>query len=542
MSVGGLGAIRGRRRWAAVLALALAATAVAAWSASRLSISTRIEELLPEGSPAAEAYARFLATFGGFEKVYVLVLWQGGEGVPPDAALLAEAAGRLGDELSGSAEVAAVRSGLAPGDEDFLRTEVLPRAPLFSGGDEAVAAALEPEAVRARVAELRRALVAPGGAAQGRWLAADPLGVSGGLEALAEGGSLELVDAMTGAFLSPDGGAALVLVTPAAGELDAAAGRALAAALDAAYAAVRAGFPDAPLDFAAVGGPLYAAQDEAVLRGDLVRTVSGSMLLVGLLLLAYFGTWATPLALVASVAAGVAWTGGLTAALHGEISVLGVSFAALLLGLGVDYGIHGASRFRSARLGGAAPGDALRAAGRDTGPAILASVATTAAAFLVLSLAHFRPVREMGQVMAGGVVAILAATLVVGAPALALAGHLSRPPAPGSRRAAPWRWATGARPSRHTRWWPPWGSPCAPGTPPRSPRAWRSSGPTGAGPSRRACGPSGACSPIPRATRPDCCSRRPAARGSPPAARASRRCTRTSSRPGRAAAPPTCSP
>jgi uncharacterized protein len=432
----------GRGRWAALLALALAATAVAAWSASHLRIATRIEELLPEGSPAAAAYQRFLATFGGFEKVYVLVLWEGAPDAPeaPDAALLAAAADRLAGALAGAPEVARVRSGLAPGDEEFLRRQVLPRAPLFLGDEAAVAAAFEPAAVRERVAELRRAVVAPGGATQARWLAADPLGVSGGLEALTEGGSLGLVDPLTGAFLSPAGDAALVLVTPAGGELDAAAGRALATALDRAYDAVRAAFPEAPLAFAAVGGPLYAAQDEAVLRADLVRTISGSALLVALLLFAYFGTWGTPLAVLASVAAGVAWTGGATAALHGEISVLGVSFAALLLGLGVDYGIHGASRFRSARLGGAAPADSLRAAVRDTGPAILASVATTAAAFLVLSLAHFRPVREMGQVMAGGVVAILAATLLVGAPALAVAGHLSRPPAPGSRRAAPWRW------------------------------------------------------------------------------------------------------
>ncbi|HEX6202335.1 MAG TPA: MMPL family transporter, partial [Thermoanaerobaculia bacterium] len=430
-----------KTRWLLLLATAAAVTLPAAWSASRLTVVTRLEDLLPEDAPAAADYRTFLAAFGGFEKVYAMVRWTGGG--EADRALLAEAADLVAEGLAAAPEVASVRAGLAPSDEEFFRRQVLPRAPLFLGDDDEAAARLDPEAARRRVREIRERLRSPGGAIEAPWLAADPLGFSGGLEGLAGGGALSLVDPMTGAFLSAAGDAALVVVTPAAGELDPAAGRALAAALERAFASaveeLAGGERAPPLALAAVGGPLYAAQDERIVRQDLTATLSGSAIVIALLLVAYFGRPAVPLALVAAVAAGIVWTAGAVAAIDGEISVLGLSFAAMLLGLGVDYGIHGATRFRDRRVAGLGRPQAMRAALGEAGPAIVASTATTAVAFLVLSLAHFRPVRELGVVMAVGIVLILAASLAVAAPLLVLV----RPGWPWRRRG---RLAAGSEP------------------------------------------------------------------------------------------------
>lgn len=424
-----------RRRWALLLAAALAVTAVAGWRASRLTIEPRLVDLLPEGLPAAADYGVYLERFGGLETVYAVIATEPGSDVPPER--LADLADRLARRLETGPGVASARAGLSAADEEFFLTRVLPRAPLLVPAERAgeVLARLEPESVRRRVRELRQRLRGPLGGVGSRWLAADPLGFAeDGLLPLDPGGGP--LDPLTGAFLAADGGAALVLVTPAAGELDPAAGRALAAELDAAWAAVRAGsaepLPDLRLE--AVGGPLYAAQDESILRADLVRTVTGSAIGVAVLLVLAFGGAAVPAALLAAVAAGILWTGGVTAMVHGEVSALGIGFASILLGLGVDYGIHAATRARQARLAGLAPGAAVAAACRASGPAILASAATTGGAFLVLSLAHFRPVRELGQVVAGGVLAVLLATLAVGAPALVLADR-----APRRRGTAAWR-------------------------------------------------------------------------------------------------------
>lgn len=415
-----------RRSWALVLAAALAVTALAAAAASRLRIETRLVDLLPEGSPAAEDYRVFLARFGGVERVYAVVTAapEAGAGAEPESERLAEAADRLADRLAAIPEVAAARSGLSAEDEEFVLRRVLPRAPLLATDAEAVARRMEPAAIRERVRTLRERLRTPAGGAAARLMAADPLGFAEALPGeaaapLAVGSGGTPVDPLTGAFLAADGSAALVVITPAAGELDAAAGRALAVALERAGAEME-GALGGGIEVHAVGGPLYAAQDEAILEADLKRTIAGSVAGVALLLAFAFGSVREPLALVAAVAAGILWTGAVAVLALGSVSALGVGFASILVGLGVDYGIHGAARYRQRRFAGRGPEAAASEVIRAVAPAILASAATTGLGFAVLVLAHFRPIRELGVVVAAGVAAVLAATLAVAAPLLVL--------------------------------------------------------------------------------------------------------------------------
>ena len=67
------------RRPRLVLAVAVLVTLAALLPASRIRVETKIEALLPEGAPAADDYRTFLRTFGGFEKVFVLVRARGGK-------------------------------------------------------------------------------------------------------------------------------------------------------------------------------------------------------------------------------------------------------------------------------------------------------------------------------------------------------------------------------------------------------------------------------------------------------------------------------
>src|SRR6185295_16864851 len=126
-----------------------------------------------------------------------------------------------------------------------------------------------------------------------------------------------------------------------------------------------------------------------------------------------------------AVVAGVAWTGALASLGLGTISVLGIGFAAALLGMGVDYGIHGAARFRDLRLAGEAPFASLLGAFREAGPGIATAALTTAAALAALGVAHFRLLREMGLVLTVGVLTTFAATLTLAA---ALMVTVRRPP------------------------------------------------------------------------------------------------------------------
>ncbi len=443
------------RRPRLVLAVALLGTLAALLPASRIRVLTQIEALLPEGAPAADDYRTFLRTFGGFEKVFVLVRARGGK---VETETLINAASELAGRLRDSPLVADVRAGLTEEDERFFFARVAPRMPLLlrtPGWRDDLARRLEPAALHDRVAEMRQALRSPVGAIAAPLFAADPLGLSEGL--LGAAAASLPIDPLSGAFLSPTGDAALVILTPARAEVDPEGGRALLAVLRGAYAATEksAGLPPGiTLDFQAVGGPIYAAQDEALFRRDLEKSATGTVLGLALVMILGFEGLFLPAAILAAVAAGTVWMAAGAALELGSISVLGVGFTAALLGMGVDYGILGANRFRDLRLRGEGVAAALAATFRETGPGVATTAFTTAAGLAALSVAHFRLLRELGAVLSLGVIATLVATATLGA--AVLAGF----PAASAR-------------FRPLRLWPRFGRPTLAGLAALASRRWR---------------------------------------------------------------------
>lgn len=417
---------------AACVALSLAALA----PAMRIHVDSDLAALLPNGAPAADDYRVFLHTFGGFEKVFVLVRSPGRR--LDDPGPLEDAAAALAAEMGRSPEVADARSGRTEEDERFFYRYLAPRLPLLlagdaEGGEGPLARSLAPAAIHRRVAMMRQTLAGPAGSALGPLYASDPLGLSEGL--LAAASAAIPMDPVSGAFLSRGGDVALVMLTPVQAEIDPAGGRALLARLDAAYARVRAASP-VPLEFQAVGGPIYAAQDEGILRSDLARSGFSTVAGVAAVLLAGFEGLLLPAAILVAVLAGILWTAGVTGLAMPAVTVVGVGFAAALVGMGVDYGIHGGVQYRRLRLpaadGGSGLGMAAALAGafRDTGPGVLTAALSTAACLAALATAHFRPLREIGKVLALGVLATLLATVTLSAALVAgFPGAATRPPA-----------------------------------------------------------------------------------------------------------------
>ena len=327
--------------------------------------------------------------------------------------------------------MAEARSGLEPEDEEFFLRYVIRRAPLLlpeSSLDD-LATRLEDDAVRRQAASLRAQVHTPTGGAKLSLLRRDPLELSLDLPFLASAGIDLPVDPVSGGFLAEatqsDTGSepavSMVMMTPASSEVDPASGRRLVVELDRAWAQVQEDRPAAQkMELLSVGGPLYAVQDETIIRGDLEATVAGSALGCTLLLLLAFGGPRIPFATLTGLAIALLWAAGALGLLVGSLTAPGLGFAAVLVGLGIDYGIHGGVRYRQALLQGHTPADALAATYRQAGPAIATSAATTALAFAVLSLAHFRPLKELGIVVALGIVAILLGSATVGAALITL--------------------------------------------------------------------------------------------------------------------------
>lgn len=419
----GLGARLARsvaiRPWWWLLA-GLVSALLALIPASRLRPETDLAELLPEGSPAARDYRVFLETFGGLQKVFVLIA-EDPAGAPVGEGALLETAWRFEELLLESPLVRGVRSGGTAADEEFLLSWVVPRsALLLDDGVERLARRASSEGLSHAAARLHAAAQVPGGELRLQLAARDPLGLADELVSRAGGESGLPIEPMSGAFLSADGDATLLIVQPQVSEIDPAGGRILRALLDRAWRTVSDELDTSGMTWQATGGPLYAAADEELIRRDMIRSVGTSVAgCLAVLILAFVG-WAPAAATTATLAVAAAWLAGALAAFPEGISAISLGFAAVLVGLGIDYTIHGATRYREARAEGAAAEHALEAAFDRSGAAILASAATTSGAFAVLFFAHFRPLFEIGMLVALGILSVTVATATVGAASLVL--------------------------------------------------------------------------------------------------------------------------
>ena len=178
-----------------------------------------------------------------------------------------------------------------------------------------------------------------------------------------------------------------------------------------------------------VGGPGALNTD----MGKVFETIDGTLLMATLgvvtvlLVLIYRSPflWLVPLA-VAGVAAAVAMAAGYGLHELFDVTITGQSggiMTVLVLGAGTDYALLLVSRYREELRRHERPYDAMRAALRGCGPAILASSGTVAAGLLCLLAADLNSSRGMGPVGMIGVLAALVAMTTLLPAVLVLLGR-----------------------------------------------------------------------------------------------------------------------
>jgi hypothetical protein len=151
------------------------------------------------------------------------------------------------------------------------------------------------------------------------------------------------------------------------------------------------------------GGPmvLQRAFDRGI-RGDLGRISAASFLLATLFLVAATRRPLAALLIVAPVAIALSVTLGLAAVAIGHLTIISGTLVAILLGLGVEFGLHLVLRAQEARsLQGLEA--ALLEAVPDTMRGAFSGALTNAAAYAVLIGCGFRAFREFGAIAAAGV-------------------------------------------------------------------------------------------------------------------------------------------
>ena len=389
-----------RNAWS-VRALVVVVTVVALWATfTQLRISADLSALFPNDARSS-ALARYARVFGGGDLGLVLVR-------APSAAVAHAAADALRLELGTKPAVVHVvdrAPTLPPADPS--------RAWAFAGPSarRRLAQLLTEEGMRARLAETRAMLLAPGGGAAEEWLAMDPLRLSG----VPFEGRTELAAGVGGRggdpFEADLGKARLVAVVPRGNAFESGAANAFVADVAAATRAVLTQYPNATIELA--GGHAISHATEAMLRRDLTLSGTVSILLAALVFLVTFRRARALVAVLPPLALGTVWTTGLAALFTEGLSAIAIAFAAVVVGVGVDTGVHVYAALLDGRRDGLSPAAAARHARAATWRPTLVAAVLAGLAFASLAWTDLTAMRQLGILCGLGEVLTAGAILVV---------------------------------------------------------------------------------------------------------------------------------
>ncbi|HZH17427.1 MAG TPA: MMPL family transporter [Archangium sp.] len=192
---------------------------------------------------------------------------------------------------------------------------------------------------------------------------------------------------------------------------------------------VAQGWPGVTLDYA--GAFQARIEEDEVMRKDLSRAaILSAIMAVGIILLATRRLWALAVVGV-PVVFGVSLTFAVAELAIGHLNIVTGFLVAILIGLGLEYGIHLAMRYWEERREHPAA-EALAKAVRGTFAGALTSALTNAAAFFVLLFAQFEAFKQFGLLAGVGVLMAVLVAYGLGPALLVLAERLR----PGRKQAA----------------------------------------------------------------------------------------------------------
>jgi hopanoid biosynthesis associated RND transporter like protein HpnN len=177
-------------------------------------------------------------------------------------------------------------------------------------------------------------------------------------------------------------------------------------------AATQARHPEVKLGL--TGMPVLENDEMRTSQDDMLRATLLSLVGVAALFVAGFGGLRHPLMTVAALLLAMAWSFGYVTLLIGHLNILSVSFGVILIGLGIDFGIHYVARYLQLRQTIDHAGDALVKTASSVGPGVVTGGLTTALAFCTCAMTRFTGIAELGVIAGGGILlCILAAILVL---------------------------------------------------------------------------------------------------------------------------------
>lgn len=161
------------------------------------------------------------------------------------------------------------------------------------------------------------------------------------------------------------------------------------------------------LNVGLTGLPVLDYDEMQQSQRDSIMASIVSLVVCSLIFIYAYRETGRPLKAVACLIVGLGYTMAFTFLVIGHLNILTITFAPILIGLAIDFGIHLITRYEEEVRHGHTPTEAVERAMVFTGQGIITGALTTAAAFLAMGLTHFKGIQEMGEISGGGLVLCL---------------------------------------------------------------------------------------------------------------------------------------
>ena len=193
-------------------------------------------------------------------------------------------------------------------------------------------------------------------------------------------------------------------------------------------ATVQAEHPE--IEIGLTGKPVLQADELATTERDMTVASIIALVVISVLFMLVFRGIKRPLLAVVAFVAAFGWTYGLATLAVGRLNLLSMVFMLVLVGAGLDYGVHVVARWIEARRTQRA-GEAVKHVMRTAVVGNTTGAITSAGVFLLALLTGFQGLRELGTIAGIGLL-FCALTMTLVLPALLFQTERNRPPTGGA--------------------------------------------------------------------------------------------------------------
>jgi hopanoid biosynthesis associated RND transporter like protein HpnN len=176
------------------------------------------------------------------------------------------------------------------------------------------------------------------------------------------------------------------------------------------------------LNVGITGEPVLDYDEMTQSQKDITLASIVSLVLCALIFIYGYNETGRPVKATICLVIGLGYTLAFTTLSVGHLNILTITFVPMLIGLGIDFGVHLITRYEEELRHGKTAETALTKAMVFTGQGIFTAALTTAGAFLAMYFTNFKGIEEMGLICGGGLMVCLIPMMTM-LPAMLLRGQ-----------------------------------------------------------------------------------------------------------------------